>query len=664
MTPATRRLAVRVLQALAVLLLAGFGARALRPWPRARRPPQAPPVSAVSASVAGGAHMATNGPGSERPLKVPTGSLPRLSCDAARAIIAEVHERFPAEPQRVAPEEWLELWADWFDPHGMWSVAPDSPLPEVMKSVAPDLLRELEAKPGTGPCAAAHTVGLAARHWLDELRGAFELARLNAKGGSWSRALFAVSEPAFQDDRVSMPGRDLAADLGARIGAFLEVAPGLGDAPADAAFARFFPDLGADGWAEVALAAAVRAYVPVMDPHGQWAPQEEEWSLFEGDPLDETQPKLWGSVVRTALGARIVDAPSLPLEIDDLVLRVDGLETAGLSVEQLEELARVEPPLGHADRRVTVLRGGSSVPIELSVSFADDANEEAPALASTRIHYADGSALVVPISEVSDRLGDALANAISDAREEEVPLGILLDLRGNGGGSTDGAAAAIGLFLPGAPSFPLIHRGVVQEVMRALEPEEGTSWDGPVAVLVDGYTASAAEMIAGAIDAYGRGPLLGQHTFGKGCVQEYFDDRSGQGVLRLTTLLVALPDGRPLQRVGLEPSLPLELPETDESESDLDGSPLGAAGPDVRRALAAAPAWPLHHDKLGPCDDKVVCRALGRLGSGAPARRGRAADSPATRSRRTARPRPVLGQAEHSGHGSIEFSEGRGAPPR
>ncbi len=72
---------------------------------------------------------------------------------------------------------------------------------------------------------------------------------------------------------------------------------------------------------------------------------------------------------------------------------------------------------------------------------------------------------------------------------------------------------------------------------------------------------------------------MGGHTFGKGCVQEYFDDHSGQGVLRLTTLLVALPDGSALQQVGLEPEWSLGLPAADEHEADLEGSPKGASGP-------------------------------------------------------------------------------------
>lgn len=601
----------------------------------------------------------------ERPLQVPKGDPPRLSCAQARAIIGEVRTKLPVDPPRASADAFADLWIDWFDPHGLWSAAPDAPLADAVRAHAPELLNELESgAPGT-PCSAAVALGTTSKTWVDELRGVFEKARSEAPGVSFSRALAGISEPAFDDELVSHPARQLAAELGVRIGQFASAAPEVGDASASAALSRFFPDYNAEQWSEVVLAAAVRAYVPTIDPHGEWAPLEEEWALFEGDPIDGTEPTLWSDMVRTALGARIVAGPRSPLDIDDLVLSVDGVETAGLSVEQLEQLARVDPPEGQTSRKVRVLRGPARLPLDLVVAFPQDGADQSDPLTASRVHYGNGTALVIPVAEVGDRLGDDLASTLAAAREEEEPVGVVLDLRGNGGGSTDGAAAAIGLFLPGAPSFPLIHRGAVSEIMRAQEPEADAGWKGPLAVLVDGYTASAAEMIAGAIDSYGRGPLLGAHTFGKGCVQEYFDDHSGQGVLRLTTLLVALPDGTPLQHVGLEPEWLLGLPRVDEHEADLVGSPAGASGPDVRNRAAMGPVpWPSARGQVGPCDDAAVCRALARLGTGVPIRRGRATNPGASHARRAPRPRPVLGDAEHSAHGFTQSREGRGTSPR
>jgi carboxyl-terminal processing protease len=117
-------------------------------------------------------------------------------------------------------------------------------------------------------------------------------------------------------------------------------------------------------------------------------------------------------------------------------------------------------------------------------------------------------------------------------------------------------------------------------------------------------------MIAGALDRYRRAVVLGQPTYGKGCVQEYFEDDSGAGILRLTTRLYTLPDGSPVQRRGLVPAAPLGLPVASEHEADVLGSLDGVEGPDVRIALPESPAWPSPAGRLGPCRERIVCAAL------------------------------------------------------
>jgi carboxyl-terminal processing protease len=249
------------------------------------------------------------------------------------------------------------------------------------------------------------------------------------------------------------------------------------------------------------------------------------------------------------------------------------------------------------------------------------------------MEYGDGDVVVVAIHDVRDDLGDELTRAVLHEREGEVErrrtiAGVVLDLRGNGGGSTDGAIEALGLFIPGAPLFPMRRRDGSIDTDRAPEPPNVDRWRGPVAALVDGDTASAAEMIAGALAAYKRGPVVGATTFGKGCAQEYIDDDSHEGVLRLTTLLYALPDGTPVQRVGLVPTVrfPFAVPDSKDREATLSHAPPTWRGPDVRdRSLLAhgddgtwATAWPPSGGNVGPCKDTDVCRALRLLGGTPP----------------------------------------------
>jgi carboxyl-terminal processing protease len=165
------------------------------------------------------------------------------------------------------------------------------------------------------------------------------------------------------------------------------------------------------------------------------------------------------------------------------------------------------------------------------------------------------------------------------------------------------------------------------ETDRAPEPPAAERWAGPLATLIDGETASAAEMIAGALAVYHRAPTVGAPTYGKGCAQEYVDDDAHAGVLRLTTLLYALPDGAPVQRIGLTPTIGLSLApiEDTEREATLAHAPPMWRGPDVRehRVASASESWPAHGGLLGPCKDADVCKALRAIGAG-PAKNVRA----------------------------------------
>jgi carboxyl-terminal processing protease len=360
-------------------------------------------------------------------------------------------------------------------------------------------------------------------------------------------------------------------------------------------------------------------------------------------------------MLRTSLGVRVVDDPAPPLELDDLVLAIEGVPTVGLSVEQVEQLARAEPESASEGRSVVVLRAGELGPRELVVAPPEgsgDSSDEDPVaqndegsddeLSAELVPYGNGEAAVIAIHYVGDDLGERLAALVAETkRHSPAPVGVLLDLRGNGGGSTDGAAAALGVFLPGAPAFPLLHRGHVTEVLVAAAPPKGGEWSGPVAALVDGATASAAEMLAGGIDRYRRGPLIGQRTYGKGCVQEYYRDRARGGVARLTTRLYALPDGSPVQRRGLVPELIVGPQPSGEREADLPLTLQPISGPDVRIAGFASPAWPPHRGKVGPCEDPVVCRAL-RKAAGSPV--AQAQKEPRSRKRGAARPLAPTGR--------------------
>ncbi|MFO0588652.1 MAG: S41 family peptidase [Polyangiaceae bacterium] len=590
-----------------------------------RRGPAEPSPAPAGSAPPPGAPLIVEAPddrtdSGDRRLTMPTGAPTMLTCDEGRRIVSQARTSLAGTPPPVDAEKLGEATADWLDPHGLWSVAPDTPAGPAIKRAAADLLAELEAPVGSGPCKAALAVGGTLSTWSVDVRRAFDDSFHDASGKGraaasnevWSAA---TSSP-FESGAVTRNALDLARDLGRSAGV---VASGYGHKVESftlAARDRVAPDLGEEGWARAVIAAAVRAYVPQLDAHGAWAPLDEELSIYDLDLEVDPPERVWTEMTRTAIGARIDKGALAPLQNGDVVLRIHDVALAGVSVEQAEQLAVVTDA---PDPHVLVLRPGVAEPLDLAVALpmADGvAATPPPELPIDLVRYGDGKVAIVAIPDVPDDLGARLQAALDRVRETPNVRGLLVDLRGNGGGSTDGAADALSLFLPGVPLFPMKRRdgGIETERARVVPIEQ--QWTGPVGVLVDGDSASAAEMIAGALFAYHRGVIVGDRTYGKGCAQEYLDDDARAGVLRLTTLLYALPDGSPVQKTGISPEIKLSLPDDDEAEAKVARALDPWRGPDVRDPMRIREVpWRSHGGRVGPCRDEVTCRALRALGA-------------------------------------------------
>lgn len=552
--------------------------------------------------------------------RIPSGEPTALTCEQARTIIDQVRAGLAYPPDAANQAAFATAAADWLDPHGLLSLAKDAPTSHAVARAAPDLIRDLEGRRRT-PCESALAPGQVLEQWSRELRESFDRGRRARGLGQALDARAAALEPLPPTGMA----REIAYEIGLRVGTFEAAHGAEATVFANEARKRFFPQLDKAGWAKVVLAASVRAYVPLVDPHGEWAPFDEESRIYEVDLASRPPSRLWGRAVPTAIGVRVTDTASPPLALDDVVLSVAHVATAGLPLEQVDQLGFATND-ANGPLEAVVLRAGKIMTVDLG------STEEQPAPARTasdlpheRIGFGDSDVLLVEIKDVRDDLGDDLAVLIAAERDrtERKLAGIVLDLRGNGGGSTDGALGALSLFLPGAPLFAMKRRDQTIEVDRAPIPRERDRSTLPVATFVDGTTASAAEMIAGALATYRRGPTVGMPTFGKGCAQEYVDDDAHAGVLRLTTLVYALADGTPVQRVGLVPQIRFPFTPhgdgaSDEREATLAHSAPAWRGPDLRDVATAAVAetpWPTHGGNVGPCRDDEVCRALRALGA-------------------------------------------------
>ena len=152
-----------------------------------------------------------------------------------------------------------------------------------------------------------------------------------------------------------------------------------------------------------------------------------------------------------------------------------------------------------------------------------------------------------------------ITRMLADFRTAKVD-GVVLDLRGNGGGSLAEAVELTGLFIDKGPVVQVRESGGKVTVNH--DQDSGVAWDGPLAVLVNRGSASASEIVAGAIQDYGRGLIIGETTFGKGTVQTMLDlDRwpskedAHYGELKLTIAQFFRPDGSSTQNKGVVPDV-------------------------------------------------------------------------------------------------------------
>jgi len=166
---------------------------------------------------------------------------------------------------------------------------------------------------------------------------------------------------------------------------------------------------------------------------------------------------------------------------------------------------------------------------------------------------------------------------INDLKSQQVD-GIVIDLRGNGGGSQSEATELTGLFIKSGPVVQV--KGTRGDIDVNDDPDDSIAYTGPLAVLVDRYSASASEIFAGAIQDYGRGIIIGEPTFGKGTVQTLVDlnrfDRgeSDLGQLKVTIAQFFRVNGDSTQHRGVRPDIvfPTVIDNTDQGERSLDNA--------------------------------------------------------------------------------------------
>ena len=230
-------------------------------------------------------------------------------------------------------------------------------------------------------------------------------------------------------------------------------------------------------------------------------------------------------------------AARLGLHAGDVIEAVDGVTTEGMDLD--EAARRLRGPEG-SKVRVTISRPGLAAPLDLTIERAR--------VPTDSVRYAfmiDKQTGYIHIGDFIRTTGDEVGHAL-DRLQKDGAKRLLLDLRDNPGGIVDSAVAVSGMLLePGQEVFTT--KGRTADSMQDYKvARDGLHFGGPLVVLVNRGSASAAEIVAGAVQDHDRGVLVGETTFGKGVVQTIYPVHDA--ALALTTAKYYTPSGRCIQR--------------------------------------------------------------------------------------------------------------------
>jgi carboxyl-terminal processing protease len=308
---------------------------------------------------------------------------------------------------------------------------------------------------------------------------------------------------------------------------------------------------------------AINEALRTLDPYSRYvearaAGNERGDSSFGGLGL-EVQPS--EGAVRVV--APMPDSPAARagLAPGDLIVRVDDKPLAGVPLAEAIERMRGQPGTPVS---ITIQRAGT--PREFTLSLTRDIIRRQPLRWSM-----EGEVLVLRLAGFGSATAATLAQAIADATALGQPRAVVLDLRGNPGGLMREAVKVADSFLREGEIVSL--RGSTPARQRAWQADADELLAGlPMVVLIDGRSASASELVADALQHYGRATVMGQRSFGKGSVQTIFSLGEHKGALKLTTAIYHGPSGQTVHRLGLAPDIEL----------------LASAGNEAARAPAAS----------------------------------------------------------------------------
>jgi carboxyl-terminal processing protease len=316
------------------------------------------------------------------------------------------------------------------------------------------------------------------------------------------------------------------------------------------------------------IEAAINGMLTSLDPHSSYLSPDDADDMrvqtrgeFGGLGIEVTQEEGFVKVV-----SPIDDTPAdaAGMEAGDFITHVDGESVLGLTLDEAVE--KMRGPVG-SEIVITVVREGEPEPFDVTIV------RDTIKLTAVRSRNV-GDSVVLRVTTFNDQTTPNLIDGFNKQVEElggmENVNGIVLDLRNNPGGLLTQAIKVSDEFL---------EKGEIVST-RGRNPEDGERYNAqpgdlaegkPIVVLINGGSASASEIVAGALQDHRRAIVVGTKSFGKGSVQTVMPLR-GDGAMRLTTARYYTPSGRSIQALGVSPDIvveqPRRAPETGEEEED------------------------------------------------------------------------------------------------
>jgi len=242
-------------------------------------------------------------------------------------------------------------------------------------------------------------------------------------------------------------------------------------------------------------------------------------------------------------------AETIGLMSGDKIIAIDGQDTSGLSVE--EAVLKIRGP-SNTTVTLTIIREGAEAAFDKIIT------RQTITIDSIKLEMRDDNIAVIHLYLFNEDTVNLFTAAVNELLSKGAK-GVVLDLRNDPGGMLD-AAIKVASVWTGQQTV------VIQSAHNGQQPFIGTSEarlvDIPTVVLVDGGSASASEIVAGALQDYGFATLVGTQTFGKGSVQDYQELEDGSAV-KLTTAEWLTPKGRSINHVGITPDVVIEYTEED-----------------------------------------------------------------------------------------------------